>query len=279
MTSTTLPHGGYVITTLFLPAVLNLFLFHNKVQPFLYNISSSCVAELNMCLAGKTYNFSSHVYTESYSKMIAYKYDSKAARVTAPFVNTSQELMSLMYNNTEELRVFLTLRRQYSGSSVGKNIMGLHSQYAPDYDNPNYMVCDGKHATFVCSTSKQKCGSDLTVNMLTLDYKESIFTEYVLSITSYKNPFTTLVSVLVTNGATNSYKVVSIRFDTPALLDALFSCIYRRVYRHGEGLRLLHTFKRFYINAVDERFRGPRNKAFQKVWALRDDSTVDRELL
>nr|QZW36381.1 envelope glycoprotein L [Elephant endotheliotropic herpesvirus 4A] len=279
--NTMLHHGGSVTTILYQLIMLSLFLFFNKVQAFLYTLGPSCVTELNMCLTGKTYTFSSHEYTSAYSKMIRYTYDSKIPQITAPLVNTSHALMSLMYNNTEELRVFLTMRHDDSGPVAGKNTRGLHSAYtSPDYDDPKHIVCDGKYATFMCSPmNKQRCGNDLTVNMLNLDYKESIFTENVLSVTAYRQPFRIIVSVLVTNQATDSYRVVNIRLNTPALLDALFSCIYRRVYRHREGLRLLHTFKRFYIHAVDERFRGPRNKAFKRIWALSDDSTMDRELL
>ncbi|QOE74469.1 envelope glycoprotein L [Elephant endotheliotropic herpesvirus 3A] len=273
-------HGGYATTILFLPVVLSLFSFHNKTNAFSYDLSPSCITELHMCLTGQPYAFSSHVYTDAYSKMIGYTYDSKAPRVTAPLVNASQDIMSLMYNNTEELRVFLTLRRGDSGLAAGKNMRGLHSVYAPDYDDPKRVACDGKYADFACSPgNRHRCGTDLTVNMLHLNYQHSIFTENVLSVMAYKKPFRVVVRVLVTNDATNVQKAVSIPFDTPALLDVLFSCVYRRVYRHREGLRLLHTFKRFYLQSVDERFRGPRSRTLNRILAIYDDSTMDRELL
>ncbi|ALM26028.1 envelope glycoprotein L [Proboscivirus elephantidbeta4] len=271
--------GDYV-TIIFIIPMVNLSLFHNKIADVSYDLSDSCLLELSMCLKGHSYVFSQHTYTNAYSNMIRYDYESKTSRVMAPLTNTSHDFILLVYNNTEELRVFLTLRHD-SGSAWERNLVGLNREYVPDDDNPHYKACDGKRSIFVCSQNNHHrvCGKDRKVNLLGLNYKNSIFTERVVSITAYRHPFKIVVRVLLTNEATDSYRVASIPFHTPALLDVLFSSIYRRVYRHREGLRILHTFKRFYVQSVDEHFRGPRNRVFEKIWSVYDDSKLDTERL
>ncbi|AHC02765.1 envelope glycoprotein L [Proboscivirus elephantidbeta5] len=240
----------------------------NKMSISSYpHIDSLCYNNTVNCLKGENISFQGiPKYSSNYSKLIRYRYDSEVAtNAMYPIDTKVQEVLSLFYQNSEDLRVFLSLRMD-TKSTWEKTLSGASGLRTEKEEETTYTFCDGTYKYFYCSPHSKDC-SGSKVDLTSIDYVNSIFSENVAEISFKGKPsLEVLVKLFIYNNITSKYRVVTIPLRTPALLDVLFNATYRMLYRDKSSHALLKAFKLFFARYIGEPYRGPRNNKFTRVW-------------
>nr|AGZ17149.1 envelope glycoprotein L [Elephant endotheliotropic herpesvirus 6] len=260
----TLRLGEYVtiFTNMF---IILLLVSPNKVCALYPYVSSSCYNSTLTCLNGGNILFTGMPqYSSNYSKLIRYDYSPNIMSSGYPIDDKVYNTLSLFYKNEEDIRTFLSLRKDNNGTWE-KSFIGVPELKTVHEEEKTYVFCDKAYATFFCSPYTKNC--DERVNLNELPYVDSIFTEHVVELVFHGRPKVEIeVKILLYNPVTLAHKIVTIPLFTPALLDVTFNILYRTLYRDPTSHALLRTFKAFFVENVGEPYRGPRNDRFVRVW-------------
>nr|AGZ17104.1 envelope glycoprotein L [Elephant endotheliotropic herpesvirus 1A]AID07156.1 envelope glycoprotein L [Elephant endotheliotropic herpesvirus 1A] len=239
----------------------------NKVCASSYpHISPSCYNSTLTCLNGGNLSFPGMPpYSSNYSKLIRYGYGPNIRTSEYPIDEKVYNVLSLFYKNEEDIRVFLSLRKDSNGTWE-KGLIGVPELKTVQEDERKYVFCDKVYSTFYCSPYTKNCDNGKR-NLNELPYVDSIFTEHVVEIVFHGSPTLKIeVKILLYNPVTLEHRIVTIPLFTPALLDATFNILYRTLYRDPTSHALLKTFKNFFDQNIEEPYRGPKNDRFVRVW-------------
>lgn len=174
---------------------------------------TNCTEQLVKCYNGTTFTpihskGPIHADPYMYSNLIRFIRSHKTADPHVPLEldeNLLQHL-SLLYNNTDQLRVLLTLMR----SDREKDWITIFGGYG-ECDDPEPIV-------FTCVNNV--CSQN---NVLTLNYTNDLFTEDVLGLEL--SPPNAFVLVLVRNEQTREQTVLRIPTESMSLLDATYNLV------------------------------------------------------
>ncbi|UEH20548.1 envelope glycoprotein L [Elephant endotheliotropic herpesvirus 2] len=278
-----LHHGVYVIIFINMLTLPNLSVSQNdnKMSISSYpHIDSVCYHNAINCLKGENVSFKGiPEYSSNYSKLIQYQYKPEVATQNMYPIDTKvQSVISLFYQNTEDLRVFLSLRSDINGTWE-RTLSGVSGLRTETEEDRQYTFCDGTYKYFYCSPHTKNC-SGSKIDLTSIQYVNSIFSENVAEISFKGKPSLEVqVKLFVYNDITSTYRVVTIPLNTPALLDVMFNAVYRMLYRDPSSHALLKAFKSFFARFVGEPYRGPRNNKFTRVWQKNGSERMGNAIL
>nr|AIC84223.1 envelope glycoprotein L [Elephant endotheliotropic herpesvirus 1B]AID07168.1 envelope glycoprotein L [Elephant endotheliotropic herpesvirus 1B]AID07307.2 envelope glycoprotein L [Elephant endotheliotropic herpesvirus 1B]AIH00854.1 envelope glycoprotein L [Elephant endotheliotropic herpesvirus 1B]AIH00864.1 envelope glycoprotein L [Elephant endotheliotropic herpesvirus 1B] len=267
VTGISLP-GVCVTISINMLTLLNVLvtLKNNKVYAVSPHLSSRCYNNTLTCLNGGNVSFGDIPdYPSNYSKLIRYNSSSTIkVPMKYPLDEKLYNVLPLFYKNEDDLRVFLSLKKDSNGTWE-RNLIGVPDLKTVQEEERQYVFCDNAYAIFYCSQYTKNCNNNINLNKIS--YSNSIFTEHVLEIVFHGKPELRVdVKILLYNKVTLAHRIVTIPLFTPALLDVTFNIIYRILYRDPASHALLKTFKKFFDQHIGEPYRGPRNNRFVRVW-------------
>lgn len=151
-----------------------------------------------------------------YSSLIRYRQERGMLRVPLEVTDDFLFQLVLLHNNTEQLRVLLTLLRSIRGEDWMSYLAGYNECGHP---NSNIFTC----VHDVCTQH----------DLLRLEYTNDLFVEDVIGFELF--PPVMAVLVLLRNKATKTSGVVRLKAETVSLLDATYNLV-RTVFDDIPGL-------------------------------------------